>query len=137
MLTAVDRCSDIKSEVILIMFNKKHMSKKRIIFSRTERIINRAVEKTVSEIHKRTPQICDYFFYGAFWTNPKTLVVWYIFKTDSELECAESSGLCHDIRCLTDNNLTLFGYNQLSKVAFTSIEDINNKCGGDFRLYFQ
>lgn len=119
------------------MFNKKRMPKKRHIFSRTERIINRAVEKTVSEISERTPQICDCFYYGAVHINPKNLVVWYLFETDSELECAELSGLCDDIRQLTNNNLMLLGYPQLVRVAFTTIEDINNKCGGDFRLYFQ
>lgn len=79
-------------------------------FLRRKRIIKKAVNNTVASFSSRTPIIYEYFFYGAFDIAPQNLVVWYLFKTDEELEIAETSGFCKELRELTIKNLIELGY---------------------------
>lgn len=79
-------------------------------FSRRKRIIKKAVNNTVASFSSRTPIIYEHFFYGAFDIAPQNLVVWYLFKTDEELEIAETSSFCKELRELTIKNLIELGY---------------------------
>lgn len=78
--------------------------------SKRNRIIKKAVEKTVSEFAGRTPRLYQHFFYGAVDIGPQNLAVWYLFETDAELEAARASGLCDELRETTVKNLIAFGY---------------------------
>ena len=80
------------------------------LFSKRNRIIKKAVEKTVSAFSDRTPKIYQHFFYGAFDLKPQYLVVWYLFETDDELEFAKSSGYCDELEKATIQNLIDLGY---------------------------
>ena len=137
---------------------------------RMNRIIKKAVAKTAEDFSDRTPAIYEHFFYGAFELAPQNLVIWFLFETDDELESAQSSGYCDELRNAAFNNLISLGYpkkafesahmdlpqitfvggtpedhenilqslaNRKVMVSFTSKEDIDNKAGGDYRLYFQ
>ena len=125
-----------------------------MLFSKRNRMIEKAVQKTVSEFADRTPGIYEHFFYGAFDIAPQNLVVWYLFRTDVELETAISSGYCDDLEKGTIRNLIDLGYPQeafsitnmgspnrafyrKAAIAFTSKEDIDNKANGDYHVYFQ
>lgn len=79
-------------------------------FSKRNRIIKKAVAKTVREYGDRTPRIYQHFFYGAVDMAPQNLVVWYLFETDSELKTAETSGVCNELQKMTVKNLLLLGY---------------------------
>lgn len=81
-----------------------------MFFSKRNRIIKKAVKKTVSDFADRTPKIYEHFFYGAFDIAPQNLVVWYLFQTDAELETAKSSGYCDDLVKATVSNLVDLGY---------------------------
>ena len=83
-----------------------------MFFSKRNRIIKKAVKKTVSDFADRTPKIYVHFFYGAFDIAPQNLVVWYLFQTDAELETAKSSGYCDDLEKATIRNLIDLGYPQ-------------------------
>ena len=83
-----------------------------MLFSKRNRIIKKAIKKTVSEFADRTPKIYEHFFYGAFDIAPQYLVVWYLFRTDAELEIAKSSGYCDELEKATIHNLTDLGYPQ-------------------------
>ena len=80
------------------------------IFSKRNRIIKKAVAKTVSEFAGRTPKIYQHFFYGSFDIEPQYLVVWYLFETDADLETAKSSGYCAELETATIDALIHFGY---------------------------
>ncbi len=80
------------------------------LFSKRNRIIKKAVEKTVQEVEGRTPKIYEHFFYGSFDQAPQYLVVWYLFETDLELEEAKKSGFCNELEKLTIENLVSLGY---------------------------
>lgn len=80
--------------------------------SKRNRIIKKAVKKTVADFSKRTPKIYQHFFYGAFDREPQNLVVWYLFATDAELESAKLSGFCDDLEQATIRNLISLGYPQ-------------------------
>ena len=125
-----------------------------MFFSKRNRIIKKAVKKTVSEFADRTPKIYEHFFYGAFDIAPQNLVVWYLFRTDAELEAAISSGYCDALEKATIRNLIDLGYPQeafsitnmgapnlafyrKAAIAFTSKEDIDNQENGDYHVYFQ
>ena len=43
-------------------------------------------------------------------SEPRNLVVWYIFKTDADLETAKSSGFCAELEATTIDALIHFGY---------------------------
>ncbi len=45
------------------------------LFSKRNRIIKKAVAKTVSTFTDRTPKIYQHFFYGAFDLAPENLVI--------------------------------------------------------------
>lgn len=81
-----------------------------LFFSKHKRIIKRAIVNTVAAFDGRTPEIYEYFFYGAFDIAPQNLVVWYLFETDAELGKAKSSGLCNELEELTVKNLISSGY---------------------------
>ncbi|MBE6968377.1 MAG: hypothetical protein E7444_08075 [Ruminococcaceae bacterium] len=110
-------------------------------FSKRNRIIKKAVKKTVLEFSDRTPKIFEHFFYGAFDIAPQYLVVWYLFQTDAELEIAKSSGYCDELAKATISNLIDLGYPREAigthNISFTTKEDIDNKANGDYHLYFQ
>ena len=74
------------------------------------RIIEKAVEKTVQQFSNSTPCISKHFFYGAVDIGPENLVVWYLFEKDSELETAKNNGLCKEVEETTIHNLIEFGY---------------------------
>lgn len=81
-----------------------------MFFSKRNRIIKKAVKKTISEFTGRTPKIYDHFCYGAVDIEPQNLVVWYLFETDSELESARLSGYCDELEKATVRNLVNLGY---------------------------
>lgn len=112
------------------------------LFSKRNRIIKKAVAKTVCEFDGRTPKIYQHFLYGAFDIEPQYLVVWYLFETDAELELAKSSGYCEELERTTIQNLISLGYPQevfelRQMISFTTKEDIDNQANGDYHLYFQ
>ncbi len=81
-----------------------------LVFLKRKRIIKKAVKKTVAAFISRTPKIVEHFFYGSFDIAPQNLVIWYLFKTDEELEIAKSSGFCDELKELTVKNLLSLGY---------------------------
>jgi len=81
-----------------------------LFFSKRNRIIKKAVAKTVAAFADRTPKIYHHFFYGAFDLAPEYLVIWYLFETDNELHTAIETGLCAEIDEITINNLIAYGY---------------------------
>lgn len=110
------------------------------------RIIKKAVKKTAKHFKDRQPEIFFHTFYGAVDISAKNLVIWYIFKTDSDLSAAKGSGICNEIEKLTIENLIVCGYpedaftpenGKKASVCFTSQEDVDKKADGDYRLYFQ
>lgn len=78
--------------------------------SKRNRIIKKAVERTVSEFSGRTPKLYEHFFYGAVDIGPQYLVVWYLFETDAELESAKASGYCEELEKATIRNLIALKY---------------------------
>ena len=82
------------------------------VFSKRNRIIKKAVAKTITAFADRTPKLCQHFFYGAFDIAPQNLVVWYLFESDAELETAKASGYCDDLEKATIRNLIDLGYPQ-------------------------
>ncbi len=80
------------------------------LFSKRNRIIKKAIEKTVKEVAEKTPKIYEHFFYGAFDIAPQNLVVWYLFETDIELQDAKETGYCDELEKMTIDNLISLGY---------------------------
>ena len=81
-----------------------------LFFSKRNRIIKKALKKTVAEFNDRTPALYEHFFYGAVDIAPQCLVVWYLFETDAELESARSCGYCDELEKATIRNLIDLGY---------------------------
>ena len=79
-------------------------------FSKRKRIIKKTVVNTVKAFTDRTPEIYNNFFYGEFDSDPKKLVICYLFETDAELKYAEISGFCDELEKLTIENLISSGY---------------------------
>ncbi len=102
----------IQVAVIFFLWYKGKKAVVIVFFSKRNRIIKKAVKKTVSDFADRTPKIYEHFFYGAFDIAPQYLVVWYLFQTDAELETAKSSGYCDDLEKATISNLIDLGYPQ-------------------------
>ena len=98
--------------VILFLWYNGEKAVISLCLSKRNRIIKKAVKKTVSDFADRTPKIYEHFFYGAFDIAPQYLVVWYLFQTDAELETAKSSGYCDDLEKATISNLIDLGYPQ-------------------------
>ena len=118
-----------------------------ILSIQLNRITGKAVRKTLSALEGKSPEIYFHDFYGAVDVSPRNLVIWYIFKTDSDLSRAKDSGFCNEIENLTAGNLIACGYPESSfdadengrkvSVCFASQEDVDRKADGDYRLYFQ
>ena len=101
-----------------------------MLFSKRNRIIKKAVKKTVSDFADRTPKIVEHFFYGAFDIAPQNLVIWYLFETDAQLDSAKSSGYCDDLEKATIRNLIDLGYPQEAfEVTNMGVPNITF-CGG-------
>ena len=80
------------------------------LFSKRNRIIEKAVAKTIAAFADRTPKIYQHFFYGAFDIAPENLVIWYLFETDDDLDKAQEIGLCAELDTTTTRNLIFYGY---------------------------
>lgn len=93
---------------------------------RLERKIKKAVNKTVKEFENSIPKISQHFFYGAVEYSPNNLVIWYLFKTNAELELAKENGLYNNLISRTTQNLLDEGYPKeaISKVVAQGIEKI-------------
>lgn len=76
---------------------------------RDKRII-KAIEKTVADFHGSIPAIYQHFFFGAYHIAPQYLAIWYLFKTDKELQTAKENGLCEQLIEATITNLVSAGY---------------------------
>ena len=99
-----------------------------LFFSNRKRMIKKAIANTVTAFAGRTPKIYEHFFYGAFDIAPQNLVIWYLFKTDEELEIAKESGFCDELKELTIKNLLSLGY---PEEAVTSNETDADEFGDD------
>ncbi len=108
---------------------------------RLDSIVKSAIMEVLNSVAERNPQIVKHFSYGASALHPRHLVTWYIFRTDADLEEARGSGLTADLDSLTRAELTSCGYPSSGAgamyVSFTSEEDVNNKAGGNYWLYFK
>src|SRR5262249_34747878 len=108
---------------------------------RLDNITNKAVRQVLNAVSAREPSIRKHFFYGASAIHPRHLVTWYIFQTEHDLEAARQNGLTGELDALTRGKLTDAGYPasgvKLMLVAFTSEEDVQNKAGGNYFLYFK
>ena len=89
-----------------------------------ERKIKKAVNKTVKEFENSIPKISQHFFYGAVEYSPNNLVIWYLFKTNAELELAKENGLCTQLIKETKRNLIDEGY---PKDAFSKIDELETE----------
>ena len=91
-----------------------------------ERKIKKAVNKTAEEFENSNPKISQHLFYGSVWIAPQNLVIWYLFKTNAELELAKENGLCERLISRTTQNLLDEGYPKeaFSKVVAQGIEKI-------------
>ncbi len=98
-----------------------------MLFSKRNRIIKKAVAKIAAEFSGRSPKIADHFYYGAFDIAPQNLVVWYLFRTDGDLETAKSSGLCNELKESTVKNLISLGYPEESfDSTQTAVKEFND-----------
>jgi hypothetical protein len=108
---------------------------------RLDGIAQAAMTRVLDAVASREPSIQKHFFYGASAINPRHLVTWYIFRTDRDVETARQNGLTSDLDILTRSELTSGGYPtkgaQIMHVAFTSEEDVQNRAGGNYYLYFK
>ena len=132
--------------------------------SKRKRIVRKALRRTVAQFRGKAPGLYKRLFYGPVDSAPQFLAVWYIFETDRDLETAESTGLCDEIRCLTVENLLALGYPgdalgadrvqtegnlnvfnekllfdmrcHTAQICFTSHENIVRKADGDYKRYF-
>jgi hypothetical protein len=108
---------------------------------RLDGITKKAMTHVLDAVAAREPLVRQHFFYGASAIHPKHLVTWYIFRTDRDLETARQNGLTVDLDTLTRAKLLDSGYPakgaKIMHVAFTSEEDVQNKAGGNYYLYFK
>lgn len=77
---------------------------------RRNRMIKRGIAQTVEQFRDSCPHISRHFYYGAVEYGAENLVIWYLFKTDAELETAKQNGLCDRIEETTVSHLLRFGY---------------------------
>ena len=80
------------------------------LFSKRKRIIKKAIDKTVKDFRDKAPKIYTHFYYGEVDIAPQNLVIWYLFKTDAELNIAKESGFCDEFSKATIGNLISLGY---------------------------
>ena len=102
------------------------------------RKIKKAIARTRKEFEGCQPPVYDDWHYGMVALDPKSLVIWYIFQTDGELEQARACGLCGRIAEATAAHLEKLRYpaNVRGRVSFASQETIDNTPGGP-RCFFQ
>ena len=103
-----------------------------------KRKIKKAMKRTRLEFANCEPAIVDHFFYGAVEIHPRSLAMWYIFRTEAEMEQAGNSGMCCRIAEATARHLEQLRYpvDPRGLVSFASQEAIDNTPGGP-RMYFQ
>lgn len=77
---------------------------------RLNKIIKKALRQTLAEFKESFRAVYLHFFYGAVDIAPQNLVVWYLFKTDKELQTANENGLCNKLTETTIRNLIAAGY---------------------------
>jgi hypothetical protein len=122
------------------LFNLSYDEERKIEL-KLNRIINLSKERALQKVADRKPVIFDNYHYGSIATNPKNLVIWYLFEKDSEMEEARNNGLMADLRKLTLEELKSNGYPEevLGEIyiEFTTDEDIQNTTDGNYYYYFK
>ena len=94
--------------------------------SRLNRIIKKSVAETIEVFENRRPVIVEHFYYGAFDIAPQHLVIWYLYRTNDELDVAKKSGLCDEIVSKTKELLKKHKY-PIDALADTSFPIVKVK----------
>lgn len=107
--------------------------------------IRKSIKNTLSLIIHDKPHVTFNTYYGFFMKHSESLVIWYFFDRESDLDEADSCGLTKWLIEKTLENLKMNRYpnwaiedNDSSvKIAFATKEDVQRKADGDYRIYFQ
>lgn len=104
--------------------------------SRLKRIIKKSIYNVKKTNQNSIPGIFATYYYGSFKSDAGSLVIVYIFETDSDLDLALNNGLAKKIEKETKQNLLDRGYpveaitqerNNLSEQTFSDFLDkLNN-----------
>jgi len=98
-----------------------------------------AIDFVLKSTQGETPKIQSHLFYGAIGIDPKHLVIWYLFNTDSDKCLSETSGHMNKIAAMTMQALKDRNYPyhsvDIDRICFASEEEIQR--AGGHRAFFQ
>ena len=106
--------------------------------ARLNRIVRASLKATTVAIAGKSPPVLSQMFYGSIGVDPKNLVIWLIFETDTQLDGARANGLADTILQNARGELNARGYPKPldAQIGFTTREDVRRKTGGNYRQYF-
>ena len=118
--------------------NKMDMKKKRT------KCIKDVLDVIQLLVDNCTPKIIRTYFYGEYGDSPSELSIWYLFKTNDELKCAQHNNLINVYEEITRKMLIIKGYpkgvvlgdGKCVFIGFTSEQDIEETADGDYEKYF-
>lgn len=104
-------------------------------------IAQAATDAVARSVASSSPSLHHHTFYGASAIDPRHLVTWFVFHTDSDYAQAQASGFTTRIDTLTREALLLRGYpaEAVSQifVSFTTHETVQREADGNYWNYFK
>ena len=101
-------------------------------------IIRRSVRRVLKDNHA-LHRIDRWIYYGATYLDPKLLVIWFLVKTNADLEDAKQKGVESQLQTATRKSLAEHGYALAAldhiHVGLDSTENVDG--AGGWQRYFQ
>lgn len=120
---------------------EEELKEREVRQKKWETIVSNAVSLVEDAHLKQYPGFHHTAFFGAMGIDPKLLAIWCFFSKDEDLQKAQKAKFTDIVQNAVRDALKQCGYPEkiacLLTVSFSTDEDVQRTCGGNYYLYLK